>query len=47
MALSPDGKTIYVSNENDNLVTMIDAQTKRQIGDVPVGVCLLYTSRCV
>ena len=38
MALSPDGKTIYVSNENDNLVTMIDAQTKRQIGDVPVGV---------
>ncbi len=28
LALSPDGDTIYVSNENDNLVTLIDVKRK-------------------
>jgi YVTN family beta-propeller protein len=29
---------IYVSNENDNLVTLIDVKKKEMIGDIPVGV---------
>ncbi len=36
--LSPDGKTLYVANEDDNLVTVIDVAGKNVIAEIPVGV---------
>ena len=36
--LSPDGKTLYVANEDDNLVTVIDLESKKVLAEIPVGV---------
>ena len=33
--LSPDGKTLYVANEDDNLVTVIDLESKERHGRNP------------
>src|SRR5204863_358273 len=33
-----DGKILYVANENDNTVTMIDIEKRARLGDVQVGV---------
>jgi len=38
LAFSPDGKTLYAANENDNTVTLIDVATRAATGEVPVGV---------
>lgn len=35
--LSPDGKTLYVSNEEDAKVGVIDLGSGRRMGDIPVG----------
>ncbi|MEQ1719304.1 MAG: PQQ-dependent catabolism-associated beta-propeller protein, partial [Hyphomicrobium sp.] len=32
------GKTLYVANEDDNLVTVVDIETGAVISDIPVGV---------
>ena len=32
------GKILYVANENDNTVTIIDIDKRERVGDVPVGV---------
>src|SRR5204863_9352090 len=34
----PDGKTLYVANENDNTVTIIDIEKRARLGAVAVGV---------
>ena len=34
----PDGKMLYVANEDDNTVTIIDIAHRVQVGDVQVGV---------
>ena len=36
--LSPDGKTLYIANEDDNLVTVIDIEARRVLAEIPVGV---------
>src|SRR6202008_1897705 len=36
--LSPNGKVLYVANENDNTVTIIDMEKRARVGDVQVGV---------
>ena len=38
LTISPDGKTIYVANEDDNMVTLIDVEGRNQIDQIPVGV---------
>lgn len=37
-ALSPDGKRLYVANEDDALTTVIDVATRQVLHQVPVGV---------
>ena len=36
--LSPDGKMLYVANEDDNLVTVIDLEGRKVVAEIPVGV---------
>ncbi len=38
LILHPNGKTLYVANEDDNLVTVVDIETNKIISDIPVGV---------
>jgi YVTN family beta-propeller protein len=38
LILSPDGRLLYISNENDNMVTAIDVTTRKQVAEIPVGV---------
>ena len=35
MVLSPDGTTLYVANEDDNMVTVIDVATRQSIAGDP------------
>jgi PQQ-dependent catabolism-associated beta-propeller protein len=37
IAVSPDGRTLYVANGHAHSVSVIDADSKRLIADVPVG----------
>ena len=37
MALSPDGKKLYVANGRSNSVSVIDTDTLKVIRDIPVG----------
>ena len=32
------GKILYVANENDNTVTVIDLEKRARLGDIQVGV---------
>jgi YVTN family beta-propeller protein len=34
----PSGRLLYVANENDNTVTIIDIERRARLGDVAVGV---------
>ena len=34
----PTGKILYVANENDNTVTIIDIERRARLGEVEVGV---------
>lgn len=36
-ALTPDGKTLYVANQTEGTVSVIDAKTKEVVDTVPVG----------
>ena len=36
--ISPDGKFLFASNENDNLVSVIDIGAQRVVDQIPVGV---------
>ena len=36
-ALSPDGATLYVANENDNMVSIVDIAGSRVVTEIPVG----------
>ncbi len=38
MAIDPDGKIIYIANEDDSLVTIMDIKSGDVLGEVPVGV---------
>ena len=38
MAISVDGKTLYVANEDDNMVTVIDIDSRTVVTEIPVGV---------
>ena len=38
MILSPDGKLIYVANEDDNIVTIVDIEKRKVKGEIQVGV---------
>ena len=38
MAIDPDGKVIYIANEDDSLVTIMDIKSGDVLGEVPVGV---------
>jgi YVTN family beta-propeller protein len=38
MAIDPDGKKIYIANEDDSLVTIMDIKSGDVLGEVPVGV---------
>ena len=36
--MSPDGKLVFVANENDALLTAIDVATRKVVSEFPVGV---------
>ena len=38
LTLHPDGKRLYIANEDDNLVTVVDINTGKVITEIPVGV---------
>ena len=38
MAVDPNGKVIYIANEDDSLVTIMDIKTGEVLAEVPVGV---------
>ncbi len=38
MVISPDGTTIYVANEDDNLVSVVDIESRSIRAEIPVGV---------
>jgi PQQ-dependent catabolism-associated beta-propeller protein len=38
LVLHPSGNPLYVANEDDNLVTVVDINSGKVIGDIPVGV---------
>ena len=38
LTLHPDGKRLYIANEDDNLVTVVDINTGQVITEIPVGV---------
>jgi len=37
MAITPDGKKLYVANGRSNSVSIIDTETNQKINDVTVG----------
>ena len=37
MALTPDGRKLYVANGRSNSVSVIDTQTDQRISDIAVG----------
>ena len=37
MALTPDGKKLYVACGRSGVVSVIDTESNRKIADVPVG----------
>jgi YVTN family beta-propeller protein len=37
VAVTPDGSKVYVANEDDNTVSVIDAATNTVVGTIPVG----------
>jgi YVTN family beta-propeller protein len=37
MAITPDGKKLYVANGRSNSVSVIDTQTNAKVTDVTVG----------
>jgi YVTN family beta-propeller protein len=37
MALTPDGKKLYVANGRSNSVSVIDAEAMTRLRDIPVG----------
>jgi YVTN family beta-propeller protein len=37
MAITPDGKKLYVAAGRSNAVSVIDTETNQKITDVPVG----------
>lgn len=36
--LHPSGNPLYIANEDDNLVTVVDTQTHKVLAEIPVGV---------
>ena len=36
--LHPKGNPLYIANEDDNMVTVVDVETNRLLAEVPVGV---------
>jgi YVTN family beta-propeller protein len=38
MVVSPDGSVIYVANEDDNMVTVVDVASRTALSEIPVGV---------
>ncbi|MEZ5660338.1 MAG: hypothetical protein R3E83_17930 [Burkholderiaceae bacterium] len=36
-ALSPDGKRLYVSNEDDGLLTVFDLVSEQKVAEIEVG----------
>ena len=38
MAVDSKGKIIYIANEDDSLVTIMDIKSGEVLGEVPVGV---------
>jgi YVTN family beta-propeller protein len=37
MAITPDGRKLYVANGRSNSVSVIDTAARRKLVDVPVG----------
>jgi YVTN family beta-propeller protein len=37
MAITPDGKKLYVANGRSNSVSVIDTASNKRIGDISVG----------
>src|SRR3546814_12385205 len=38
LVISPDGTRLYVANEDDNMVTVVDLKSGEAIAEIPVGV---------
>ena len=38
MALGADGELLYIANEDDNMVTVVNTQTAQKIKEIPVGI---------
>ena len=38
MDVAPDGKTLYIANEDDSMVTIMNRESGEVIAEVPVGV---------
>jgi YVTN family beta-propeller protein len=36
--ISPDGKRLYASNEDDSMVTVVDIEKRKAIKEIKVGV---------
>jgi YVTN family beta-propeller protein len=37
MALTPDGRKLYVANGRSNSVSVIDTESNQKLHDIPVG----------
>ena len=37
MAITPDGRKLYVANGRSNSVSVIDTQSNQKLKDIPVG----------
>jgi len=37
MAITPDGRKLYVANGRSNSVSVIDTEANQKIADIPVG----------
>jgi YVTN family beta-propeller protein len=37
MAITPDGKKLYVANGRSDSVSVIDTETNQKVKDIPVG----------
>jgi YVTN family beta-propeller protein len=37
MALTPDGRKLYVANGRSNSVSVIDTEARKKLADIPVG----------
>ena len=38
LALGPDGRLLYVANEDDNMVTVVDVEDRSKVTEIQVGV---------